>query len=244
MAGESTAVREVEVRTWPERTDCLVIDVYGAELLTHFYLRDDRDSPAWDPTATYEERKADALCRTEMLQDDLRRYFELEDDHTVKLEATTTVRDRYGKLLEEHGLSLESVELNNLKETVVALKKLPLIDLYTLLCDWHDVVERHYPAGQSYRDPQSWVHRAHPEVAVHHFYLATGREEQYETGSDEEIEAYRQFVDLVDVDLSHLSFGAVIRWVYFHRSEFPARTMPALRSARELRASSVLRATK
>lgn len=240
--GESTAVREVEVRTWPERTDCLVIDVYGAELLTHFYLRDDRSSAAWNPLAGYEDRKADALCRTEMLQDDLRRYFELDDDHTVKLEATPTVRERYGKLLEEHGLSLDSVELCNLKETVVALKKLPLLELYTLLCDWHDVVERHYPAGQSYRDPASWVHRAHPEVAVHHFYLATGEEQQFEVGSEEEIEAYRQFVDLVDVDLAHLSFGHVIRWVYFHRSEFPERPLPALRAARELRSVAAVRA--
>jgi hypothetical protein len=231
MAG--ITFRDVEIRTWPERGDLLVIDVAGAAVLAQ-YLLPEADDPTsgsgvlFDPKAPYRQRAEAAVKAVERDQDFLRLHFQADDD-SVCLRPVETCRKRLTKLLGDFGLKVSDTDLEKLLETEEVLWGMELGRLYRLLCDWHDLIDRRYPSGSSQLDPGSWVHRARPEDCYHFHYLESGQKDQ---GSDDQ-EAFELFRQLIDVPLSDFSFGMLIRYVYFLRAEFPGFDPFGLRALRE-----------
>lgn len=234
MSSEAVAVREVDVRSWPERVDLLVVDAASGRALTHYPVCEG-EGAVWDPRTPYADRLADALKRSEGNQQYLREFYGLPEGTTVRLQPAHLTRDRIETLLSQHGLALGNVELDNLRGAVEQLKKLDLDELYELLCDWYDVVERSRHAGSAQANPLSWVHRAAPDRACYFHFVAVGLETPDEPGDEDSDLAYREFLRMVDVDLESFTLGHLLRWVYFHRSEFPARRLPAMQVARVFR---------
>lgn len=213
-------VRELDVRTWPERTDVVLIDLKSATALAHYPLEEMGVGACFDPRARFDERAADALGRLEHDQELLRFHWQLPDETLIRLGVDTSVRELIENLLDEYGLALADVELDDPNRPLERLGRLDVGELYELLCDWHDVVERRYGAGESRADPDSWVQRAAPERACLYAWLCAGATERFPIDSPAAAEAYRLFLELVDADLAGFSFGHLLRWTYFHRTEF------------------------
>lgn len=237
MQSEAVAVREVDVRSWPERVDLLVVDAASGRALTHFPVCEG-EGDVWDPRLAYTDRLTDALTRSESNQDYLREFYNLPADTAVRLQAASSTRERIEGLLAQHGIAVGEIGLDNLRGAVEQLKKLELAQLYELLCDWYDVVERSRHAGSAQANPLSWVHRAAPERACYFHFIAVGLETPDEPGDEDSDLAYREFLRMVDVELEAFTFGHLLRWVYFHRSEFPARRLPAMQVARVFRSAA------
>jgi hypothetical protein len=230
MSDNTLTVREVEVRTWPERTDVLVIDLQRAIVLAHYPLREGEvTGTVHDWTASYDDRAAIALRALERDQEYLQMHYDVVDAE-IKLRDVAVVRERQDRLLSDYQLNLNRISFPSVPAVVQQLQEMPVDDLYHLLVDWYDVVERHYPAGSAALNPESWVHRAAPDQAFHWLYLASGEEDCAAADPETNDEAYDLFTSLVDVDLDAFNFGHVIRWVYFHRTEFSVREMPELRA--------------
>lgn len=224
------AVRDVEIRSWPERADLVVIDINRARVLAHYPLNDPRPYTIWNPKAPYGARAEQAIEFLEDEQEYLRLVFGVDAQHIVKLQPTPVVRQRIQELLADYGLSLQDIEFAQLSGALARLSAEPVDRLYDLLCDWYDTVERHYPAGAARQDPGSWVHNAHPDRAVHH-HAITCEVTDRSAASDEQTEqAYEFFRELIDVDLQHFSFGHALRWLYYHRTEFADRSPFELRA--------------
>jgi hypothetical protein len=207
---------DVEVRTWPQRTDLLVISRDSAETLARFLP--EGEAPANNPLMPYKTRCAAAIQMLSADQDYLQATT-VTKDAIVRLTVNDEARSIVQHILQEHALTLESVELNHVRSVSDKLWAMPLEELYEFLCDWHDVVELHMPAGSSAAKPTSWVHRAAPARASHYHQLSLGSEEH--ANVEELEEAYEFFQDCVDVILEEFTFGHLLRHVYFHRTEFP-----------------------
>lgn len=221
---------EIEVRTWPERSDVLVIDVDRAIVLAHYELDEEGPkTPLSDPLAPYSDRAAQAIAALHSDQPYLQAHFR-SGEQEVELRDVDASRSRLSDLLAQHDLTLADVELANLPQLDGKMDGMDIGDLFSLLVDWHDVVERHYPQGSSYQESESWVHRARPENAFHFHYLAAGVEDRNEASEQETSSAYELFHRFVDVDLPSYSFGFYLRWVYFHRTEFPDVSRPRPRA--------------
>lgn len=233
---ERTVTRTVDVRSWPERADVLVFDEERAETLMIFPLQDNRRAPAWDPFAPYDERVADVILRLEADQDILRTYYELSPDESVTFINSGLRRGRIEELLSRYGFSLESVEMPKLMEVARKLRyELDVDTLYAFLCDWYDVVETGLPEGTAALRPGSWVHRAAPEKRCLYHYLITGSEDRSQFDNATTSEAYSEFKSLVDVPLENFSLGHLIRWIYFHRTEFDGAVgLPIMEAVSEL----------
>lgn len=212
----------------------MVLDIERPHAIAIFPLQDNRRAPAWDPFASYSARCADAIERTMSDQETLLSYYQLDEDQFVTLSPSLARRERLEMLLEVYGLTLEAVDVSHLMEVVRAFKAMPVERLYGLLCDWHDMVERDYPVGTSALKADSWVHRAAPDRRSHFHYLVTGVDDR-EAMSEAATElAYQEFVQLVDVEVDHFSLGFLIRWIYFHRTEFRGKGLPVMTAVREL----------
>jgi hypothetical protein len=229
-----TVERPVEVRSWPERTDVMVLDAQRPHAIAIFPLQDNRLAPAWDPFAPYEARAADAIQRSESDQDMLASYYELTDGETVCLIPSLDRREKLDVLLNRYGLGLNEVEMPHLMELVRNFKSMPIDQLYAFLCDWHDVVEKDLPAGTSALKSESWVKRAAPEKRCHFHYLVTGIDDREAMTEQATESAYAEFLMLVDVEVEHFSLGSLIRWIYFHRTEFRGTGLPMLQAVKEL----------
>lgn len=230
---EVISFRDVEVRTWPERTDVLVIDPSSFFTLAQYEIQDPSDplrgtGPLFSPVTPYQERSLLAVHAVEQDQEGLRRYFLLEDE-SVCLRPTEESRQKLSEVLSEYGFSFEDVEIANLASFQKELERMSLDHFWLFLADWHDVVERRYPAGTSASDPWSWLQRSRPEGCLHFHMLASSKEKE---ASDDE--AYEELQSVVDVSLRDFSLGLFLRWIYFHRAEFPDRDIPAMRSLQEL----------
>lgn len=213
---------DVEVRAWPERADLVVIDYWSAELLAQYLPMEGIESPITDLTLPYERRSALAIRSIERDQDFLKNHFLTEDAVCLKL--VDDSRKRLDTLLGEHGLTAGDSDFSSLEATGEKLEAKSTEDLFALLLDWHDVIERRYPAGSSMLDPTSWVQQAKPDVAKHFASLVQ---------TDDLQAAYDLFVSLVNVSRKDFSFGLFLRWIYFHRTEFSdfaAEPLLALRS--------------
>lgn len=227
------AFREVDIRTWPQRTDVMVMDPQEMFLLAHYQLQDPTDplrgvGPLFDPLTPYGERSTLAIHAVENDQEGLQRYFLLQDD-AVCLRASDSFRQRMEEVLVEYGLSLAEVELSQLYGVQQKLESMPLDHFWLLLADWHDVAERHYPAGSSAADPWSWLQRSRPD-SCRHFHILSAPEGE-DAGDDA---AYEEFLALVNTSLADFSLGVFLRWIYFHRAEFPSRSIPQHRALQEL----------
>ncbi len=216
----------IEVRSWPERIDVLVIDYNRAVPLAHYPLSLNR--PLADPLLPYEEKVIKTIEAIESDQDYLRAHLHTEEN--VELIPIYEPRQMMMNLLDSYQISSEDIQLENIDSLLIKLTDLDINNLYTLLCNWHDVCELHLEAGSSLTDPLSWVHRAAPDEAYHFHFLAVG----IDNNKEQDEEAYALFLDLVDVSLNDLTLGLVLRWVYFHRSEFADRDMPYMDALGEL----------
>src|SRR5690242_9860263 len=100
---KNISVCDVEIRSWPERADVVVIDVKRARVLAHYPLSDPRPYTIWNPKAAYRDRAEQAIEFLEDEQEYLRECFELGEDQYVKLQPTPVVRQRMQELLAEYG---------------------------------------------------------------------------------------------------------------------------------------------
>ena len=213
-------VKDVEIRSWPQRADVVVIDVNGARVVAHYPLNDPRPYVIWDPKAPYAERAAYALELLEDEQEYLRACFGSDAGEFVKLKPTPVVRERIAELLGEYDLTLDEIAFTLLRPALRKLAGMEIERVHALMCDWFDAVERHYPAGSARQDADSWVHRAAPDRACHHLYLACGVEDRAQATPEQMQAAYALFRELIDQEITHFTFGHALRWLYYHRTEF------------------------
>ncbi|WP_217924715.1 hypothetical protein [Miltoncostaea oceani] len=210
----SVVLRHVEVRTWPERPDVLVIDQDRAVALAHFRLDDippgAEGDPVFDLSRPFEERAASALRHVESDQEVLKLHFEADPQFSVHLACTPEPRASLDLLLGEYGLSLDAVEIGQPAMLLRRLNELSDEALWSLLADWYDRAERRYPPGTSRQEPGSWVHRAHPDRADHFTSMA---------GGDRDLAA-EIFREMIDVAPGDLRLYPLLQWVFFSRTEF------------------------
>lgn len=211
----SVVVRHVEVRSWPERPDIMVIDQERAMELAHYDLEDvpdwvEVDDPVFDPLQPWAVRARHALRELEQDQERLSIHFEVDPDFEVRLAPAPEPRRSSDAILRAHDLSLDEVELPQIQGAIAKMRAMPVVELWELMADWYDRMERRYPVGTSRGEPRSWVHRAHPDRADHFTHLADG---------DREL-ARELFQEAVDVPITEFSLYPVIQWVYFSRTEF------------------------
>jgi len=232
-AAEKVAIRRVEVRTWPQRVDLFLIDPITNITLAHFPLDDEFAGPVFDPLAPYNERANDALYRLEKDQSSLRWHYGL--DCEVKLGLDGEMRAVLAETLDKYGLELDLLELASLYVDPYWLEHLGAPQLFRLLCDWIDVAERHYPVGSTLaiREPNHWTYRSRPDIA-RQFHALAGVEKP-DTGSDPQ--AYAIFCAMVDAPLPQFSLGLLLRWLYYHLTEFSdRRPIPLPKALNALRA--------
>lgn len=227
MSG-SVLLRHVEVRSWPERTDVLVLDAERAVVLAEYALDDPPEgreqSPLFDPTAPWAVRARHALRSLERDQERLLLHFAVDPSFEVRLAPAPEPRRSFEGILREAGLDLQQVEIPHLPDAVAQLNAISPERHWELVADWFDRCERRYPAGVSREDERSWVQRAHPSRADHFTHLAAG---------DREL-AYEIFSEQVDVEVDELSLYQVLCWSYFSRTEFSDRPPVVLVALKDL----------
>lgn len=227
----SVLVRHVEVRSWPERPDIMIIDQERAMELAHYSLEDipewvEADDPIFDPLQPWAVRARHALRALEADQERLTLHFEVDQEFEVRLSPAPEPRRSSEAILREHGLSLDDVELARIEKAIATMQAMPITELWALMADWYDRMERRYPAGTSRAEPRSWVHRAHPDRADHFTHLADG---------DRDL-ARELYQEAVDLPVAEFSLYPVIQWVYFGRTEFAGEQPFALSALEELTA--------
>lgn len=227
-------LRRVEVRSWPQNVDVRLIDPQSGVQLAHFPLDDAFQGPCFDPYFGYADRAADALARLETDQRSLREWYQLNEAETVRIEADETVRGLLAAVLDPFGLELEQIELCYLVEDwkwIARIATESQYELYELLCNWVDVAEHHYPAGSllSANEPHLWVENSKPENACCFHYVAGVAK-----GEHSEDAAYARFLSMVDVPLADFTFGHLLRYLYYHLTEFYDRRPPQPRALAEL----------
>lgn len=206
------AERYVDIRTWPERTDVLVVDPASASALAHFPLDPLCDGALWDPCAPFASRAEAAIEVLDQDQDYLRASFHTGEE--VRLIIDLSSRKLMEELLLPFGLDLAKIEFKDLDTTEETLRAMPLGDLFQLLCNWHDVIERRYSAGSSLASEDSWAQRAQPDNCYLYCYLASG------DAPASKDEGYELLCQLNDLTVDDFCFGSLLRWVYFSRAEF------------------------
>lgn len=215
-----TTIREVDIRTWPERSDVVVIDVKSAIVLAQFPYLDPEPGKVADLSAEFQERAARAIEQVELHQDVLQGHYGVGEDIVVRLKPTLKVRAIVNSALESHGITLEETKVKNLENLMDKLETMPVTELFGLVCDWFDVVERRYPSGSAAREEMEWVSRSEPSRSVQFHYLAHGLEDRKEATEDQTLAAQEFFRFLIDVQIEEFNLGHILRWVYYHRTEF------------------------
>lgn len=211
---EMIAVRHVEVRSWPERSDVLVIDQDQAIALSHYRLDDipgwAADDPVFDISAPYAARCESALRDLERDQERLILHFGLPRHATVRLACTAEPRASLERLLVDHGLNLALVELSEPGRLVDALTGMDERVLWHLVADWFDRAERRFRPGTGRQQASPWVMRSHPDRADHFHHLSDG-----DTGW-----AYESYRDTIDVPAAEVRLHHVLQWALYARTEF------------------------
>jgi hypothetical protein len=219
---------KLELRTWPECLSCLVIDQQTAAVLADYHWpesafeKDNFIGPLFEVQATVQDKGNQALQKLYLDSDYLHTYYNTEQE--INLIIDYSHQQNIENLLKRFRLSLDDVNLSQTRECFQFLKEMPLEILFQLLTDWHDFVERRNPNKPSIDDPESWIHRSYPDKSNLYHYLS---------GSENIADAYHLFEQLVDQQRDY-SFGMLLRWVYFHRSEFKERKIKEMSAWREL----------
>jgi len=211
---DDVTVRYVEVRSWPERTDVVAIEPARAIALAHYRL-DEQPlgvgySPIFDPRGPWATRADAALRSLEENQPFLHVCFDVDGDGFIRLEPAEQPRADLEGILTTYGLSLKDVEVPNLACALRLVARMPVVDLWELIADWYDRVERRYPPGTARAATESWIHRAHPDVAEHFTALAGG---DAAAGLD-------LFREEVDVPMGEFGLYPALMWIYGFRTEF------------------------
>lgn len=227
MTGD-VIVRYVEVRSWPERTDVVVIEPARAIAMAHYRLDEQplgtAYSPIFDPRAPWATRADAAMRSLEENQAFLGAVFETDDEAFIRLEPSEQPRADLERILTAYGLSLADVDVPNLACALRLVARMPVEQLWELIADWYDRVERRYPPGTARASTESWIHRAHPDVASHFTHLAGG-----DRGAALEI-----FREEVDVPMGEFGLYPALAWIYFFRTEFAGEQPFRLRALDEL----------
>jgi hypothetical protein len=207
----------IDVRTWPERTDVIIVDPAMMTVLAQYPLDPVCEGPIWDICAPYKER---ANAAKEALLEDpeyLAASFH-SGGEKVELIIDTSLRTRMDVLLKGAGLDLSQIEFGKIKNAETKLRNLEIKKLFNLLCAWHDVVERRHLGGAS--SSQSWTERSHPDNCHLYCYLIAGVDNAHAINDEEKEEAFLLLSELNDVDIKDLTFGHILRWIYYSRTEF------------------------
>jgi hypothetical protein len=229
-------VRDVEVRSWPECTEIKVFADAWDEPVEHYpFLNEQPLPPRLDPLAPYRERAADALRTLEAsYQDRLRTVFDLDEQATVRLHADEYNREVIADLLGRYGLTLDDVELTKIDNLIGSFYDLRLDELFQLFVDWADIVEEREPEGAASTD--LWLENSNPDRACHYLMTTAGLSSHSQASEEQRVAAYQALYAEVDVPLADFSLGALLRWVYYHRSEFPDCEPFELAAVEEIRA--------
>lgn len=209
-----SSFRQVEVKTWPERSDVLVVDFERSWVIAH-YAHD--DVKFLDADSNYQARVKQAILALEQDQEYLSAFYGIDD--LIRLKASGKNRSLIESVLNLHGMTLDMVAFDQMDEVAAFIKNMSVEQQYHLMLDWHDMIERHVPRGTTLQDKSSWAHRASPASAFHFHYLALGLETNQATEIEQK-EAHSLFKTLIDVPIENVTLGHLIRWVYFHSTEF------------------------
>jgi hypothetical protein len=226
----------VEIRTWPQCTDVHVIDVQGVREIAHYPLDPDLAGPAFDPRAPFAERAQQIINFLEADQDFLEQTFQVSDP--VTLEIDPRPRELIAEVLTKHGLSFEQLDLGQTAALVEVLDQRSDQELFALLVDWFDVVESHKHLGYSAQHQAPWITRSEPGSGVLFHYLALEQESTDEADSGAHKAAYALFTELIDANLADYNFGRLLRWIYYHRTEFPNFSRPEMTAWAEIKEQS------
>src|SRR5581483_350677 len=161
----------VDVKTWPERADTLVVDARSGRPLVHFPLRYDRGSPVCDILAPRTARIVDALERAEFDQSFLRGFLGLSPGRRIRLYERGIRTGLIEHALLPAALSLEQVEFAGARTLERELAGRPLEQLHQTVVGWFECVERGGDAGAAARIGQGRLYRADPEHPFHEPYF-------------------------------------------------------------------------
>jgi hypothetical protein len=218
----------LELRTWPECLDCLVIDQQTAAVIADYHWPENSfekknfTGPLFEIKSSTQEKGDQVLEKLFLDPEYLHTYYNTKQP--IELTIDYSHQQRINKLLKKYRLNLDLIALSNTRSCFKLLQSMPLEILFKLLIEWHDLVERRSPKPSSLDDPGSWVHRSYPNKSELYHYLS---------GNSNQEAAYQLFQQLVDQPREY-SFGMLLRWVYFHRSEFKEKDIPAMKAWKEL----------
>lgn len=214
--------KEIEVISWPETIDLTIypkevrfpladFDVFSC--LTgedNFQTENRLREVALDITVDYKDRVKAAIDT--LLEDQvfLEAFYQQEppfkrSDFRVDLKSRITI----AKIFSAAGFpvkedpSLKELSFDNIKDIVQNLKEMPIDNLFSLLINYNQLVEM----ADNGEDDPAWIKRSTPTKA-NNFKTIAGAN------------AYLFFQDLIDDASGQFGIGHIIRYVYFHRTEF------------------------
>lgn len=220
----------VDVKTWPERADTLVVDARSGRPLVHFPLRYDRGSPVCNILAPRQARIVDALERAEFDQSALRGFLGIPAGKRIRLYERGVRAGLIEFALLPAALSVEQVEFADARTLERELAARSLEQLHQAVVGWFECIERNGDRGSAARIAQGRLHRADPEHPFHEPYFHSLAEPFTGEQAIDDDSAYRLCRELVDVPLELFSLKQLLWRAFFCRSEFPERTPFPLRA--------------
>jgi hypothetical protein len=214
--------KEIQVISWPETVDLTIypkdtrfpladFDVFSCLAgEDNFQTNNPLREKALDITLDYKERVKAAIDTLLGDQVFLEAFYQEKtpfkrSDFSVDLKSRLTI----AKLFSAAGFpvkedpSLKELSFENIQTIVLKLKEMPIENLFSLLINYNKEVEM---VDNPEEDP-AWIKRANPTKANNFKTIA---------GSN----AYVFFRDLIDDSSGQFGIGHIIRYVYFHRTEF------------------------
>lgn len=217
--------KEIQVISWPETVDLTIypkdtrfpladFDVFSCLVgEDDFQTENPLREKALDINLDYKERVKAAIDT--LLEDQifLEAFYQQEQpfkrsDFRVDLKSRITI----SKIFSAAGFpvqkdpSLKELSFNNIELIIKKLTDLPIENLFSLLVNYNKEVEM---VDNPEEDP-AWVKRAAPAKSNNFKTIA---------GSN----AYLFFRDLIDDSSGQFGIGHIIRYVYFHRTEFKSK---------------------
>ena len=214
--------KEIEVISWPETIDLTIypkdirfpladFDVFSCLVgEDNFQTENILRETTLDITVDYKARVKAAIDT--LLEDQvfLEAFYQQQSpfkrsDFRVDLKSRITIAKVFsaaGFLVKEDP-SLKELAFDNIKEVIQRLNEMPIENLFSLLINYNQLVEM---TDNNEEDP-TWIKRSTPTKA-NNFKTIAGAN------------AYLFFRDLIDDASGQFGIGHIIRYVYFHRTEF------------------------
>lgn len=222
MVNRNQAPKKVEAVSWPETIDLSIypkdqsypladFDVLGSIEDTDY--KDDTGKTALDIDLPFTERAEAAISLISRDQFFLEAFY--DEPSPVELILDNSRRLVIADIFSSHGVLVEKnpdlpeLAYPFLADIVNKLYQLDIEELFLLLVSYSQKIETPAPDGP----PPAWIERSSPEIASN-----------FQTIAGEE--AYNLFSDLINVCSGQFGIGHVLRYVYFHRTEFASVESP------------------